>query len=244
MKLPVMPKNLTRIGDNDTFGFDCHNRIRCFTHCCRQLELALTPYDVLRLKKSLDLHSAEFLDRYVIVEQDEDDVFPRLYLTMVDDGNESCVFVTPEGCSVYNDRPGACRAYPMGRASVRAEDNNLQEHFVLLREDHCKGFDEEFTQTPLEYGASQGLDIYNKMNDSLATILQHREIQEGKRLTDRERQFYILALYDLDTFREKLFNNTQIDDKRVSALQEKVKDDEELLLFSIGWLRKRLFTEE
>ncbi len=110
MKLPVLPRNLTRVKEDEKFSFACHKNVRCFTHCCRKLELALTPYDVLRMKNGLKISSAEFLEKYVIVEHENNDIFPRLYLSMVDDGNESCVFVTPQGCSIYNDRPGACRA--------------------------------------------------------------------------------------------------------------------------------------
>ena len=242
MKLPVMPKNLDRVGDDEKFRFACHNRVKCFTHCCRKLELALTPYDVLRMKRARGIESSEFLDRYVIIEHDDDDIFPRLYLSMVDDGNESCVFVTPQGCSIYNDRPGACRAYPMGRASIRKDDGNLEEHFVLLKEDHCKGFQETNDQTPLQYSNDQGLDKYNEFNDAIATIIQHEEIRKGKQLSAKQHQLYILALYDLDTFRKKLFTNTKIDDERVAALQKELQDDEKLLLFGIDWLKKRLFS--
>ena len=31
------------------FTFACHPGVPCFTECCRELDLALTPYDVLRL---------------------------------------------------------------------------------------------------------------------------------------------------------------------------------------------------
>ena len=165
MKLPLLPRNIVRIGDNEPFNFACHQKVHCFTDCCRQLDLTLTPYDVLRLKNRLNMTSGEFLDRYVIIEQDQDDVFPRLYLTMVDDGKASCVFVTGVGCSVYPDRPGACRAYPMGRASMRKSDNNVEEYYVLLNEEHCKGFSEPAHQTPTQYCRAQGLDKYNDMNE-------------------------------------------------------------------------------
>ncbi len=241
MKLPVMPRNLTRVKEDEKFSFECHKNVRCFTHCCRKLELALTPYDVLRMKNGLKISSAEFLEKYVIVEHENNDIFPRLYLSMVDDGNESCVFVTPQGCSIYNDRPGACRAYPMGRAAMRQEDESLNEHYVLLKEDHCKGFQESAQQTPQEYSNQQGLNIYNEMNDALAAITQHEKIREGMQLTPQQISYYILALYDLDTFRKRLFNQNQLDDPRVAELEKELEDDEKLLLFGIKWLHSRLF---
>ncbi len=242
MKLPVMPRNLTRVKEDEKFSFACHKSVRCFTHCCRKLELALTPYDVLRMKNGLKISSAEFLEKYVIVEHDNDDIFPRLYLSMVDDGNESCVFVTPQGCSIYNDRPGACRAYPMGRAAMRQEGDSLEEHFVLLKEDHCKGFQESAQQTPLEYSNQQGLNTYNEMNDAMAVITQHEKIREGMQLTTQQINYYILALYDLDTFRKRLFAHNKLDDPRVAELEKELEDDVKLLFFGIKWLHSRLFS--
>ena len=102
-----------------SFTFACHPGVPCFTDCCRMLELALTPYDVLRLRKATGLTSRELLENYIITEQDPGEPFPRFYLTMVDDGRASCVFVSPQGCTVYPHRPSACRAYPLGRAAVR-----------------------------------------------------------------------------------------------------------------------------
>jgi len=53
MNQHLLPRNVTRIEKEETFHFSCHPSIGCFTDCCRQLELALTPYDILRLKKGL-----------------------------------------------------------------------------------------------------------------------------------------------------------------------------------------------
>lgn len=242
MKLPMMPRNLSRVADNEIFSFACHHNVRCFTDCCRHLELALTPYDVLRLKNCLKLKSSEFLDRYVIIEMDEEDVFPRYYLTMVDDGKASCVFVRSEGCSVYRDRPGACRAYPMGRASMRRENNTLDEFFVLLKEDHCKGFEEKASQSPLQYCKDQELDTYNEKNDALIAIQQHEEIRKGKRLTTEQSKLYTLVLYDLDTFRTKLLTEELTSSAPLSAAKlEELEIDEKLLEFGIEWLQSVLF---
>lgn len=244
MKLPLLPKNIARIGDNEKFSFACHSKVRCFTECCRHLDLALTPYDVLRLKNTLKISSTEFLDKYVIIEQDQEDVFPRFYLTMVDDGRASCVFVTGDGCSVYSNRPGACRAYPMGRASMRKSDNTMEEYYVLLNEEHCQGFTESETQTPLEYCHAQGLDQYNSMNDALIPILQHEKIRNGMRLNTEQIDQFILALYDLDAFRKKLFCGTLGAAALTEKEKAKLEDDEKLLLFGIEWLKNQLFAND
>ena len=58
-KLPGIP-----IKGNDTFCFRCHPEVSCFNRCCRNLNLFLYPYDVVRLKQCLGLTSDEFLDEY------------------------------------------------------------------------------------------------------------------------------------------------------------------------------------
>jgi uncharacterized protein len=243
MKLPLMPKNIARIGSSEKFSFACNSTLSCFTDCCRQLDLALTPYDVLRLKNALKISSSEFLNRYVIIEQEDDDVFPRLYLTMFDDGRASCVFVNKNGCSVYKDRPGACRAYPMGRASMRKTDNTFEEYYVLLNEEHCHGFAESDSQTPLEYSHSKGLEQYNMMNDALIAILQHEKIRQGMRLSTEQIQQFLLALYDLDAFREKLRSGSLHSPHPSKQELVELEDDEKLLQFGIEWLTSQLFAK-
>lgn len=238
-----LPKNVIRIQEDEEFSFSCHPGVDCFTDCCRQLELALTPYDVLRLKQETGLHSNTFLERYVIQEQEADEAFPRFYLTMVDDGRASCVFVSDQGCTVYQGRPGACRAYPMGRAAIRQEGNSMQQFFVLLKETHCHGFLEKEAQTPIKYSQDQGLKRYNELNDRVASLLQHDKIRGGMQLTDRQREFFVLALYNLDSFREQLEADELPNQEQYLAQKESYTDDEQLLLFAVEWLQGVLFQE-
>jgi len=241
MRHPILPKNVKRIKPDDAFCFQCHPEISCFTLCCRQLELALTPYDVLRLKKATGLSSSAFLENYVIIEREEKDVFPRLYLTMVDDGNASCVFVAKHGCTVYRDRPGACRAYPMGRAAVLTTEDRMEEFYVLLQESHCYGFNENSNQTPKKYGKNQGLSSYNRFNDAVCGILQHERIRQGMMLTEGQADAFVLSLYDLDTFREMIFKDKLPHTPFDMSKRKELEDDESLLLFAIDWLQNRLF---
>ncbi len=243
MKDIELPDNVERLEDHQPFAFSCHENVNCFTHCCRQLELVLTPYDILRLKNNLQISSTEFLERYVIIEQDEQDAFPRMYLTMVDDGNASCIFVTNCGCTVYKDRPAACRAYPIGRAAMRMSNNDIEQFFVLLRENHCRGFEEKQLQTPHQYSTEQGLDKYNTFNDALVRILQHEQIRQGKRLTKEQIDEFILALYDIDSFRAAI-QEGKINCLLPPSKNNTYEDDENLLLVAIDWLQDRLFSSE
>jgi len=237
---PNLPENVRRIETDELFSFDCLPGNLCFTDCCRQLELALSPYDVLRLCQTTGLLSDEFLNRYVIIEQEDDDVFPRFYLTMVDDGKESCVFVSQEGCTVYEHRPSACRTYPMGRAVIR-EDNTLSEFFVLLKENHCLGFSNKRSHTAVSYCKDQGLKPYIRLNDALASIIQHEKVRAGMSFDKEQIDAYILSLYNLDQFRHQLKSGklSHIREDELANLGQ--WDNEELLLYGIVWLRRVLF---
>jgi Fe-S-cluster containining protein len=237
MSRSELPERVEEIQPGEPFSFLCHREINCFTHCCRQLDLALSPYDMLRLRKATGLHSAELLERYIIREQNRGDIFPLFYLSMVDDGQASCVFVTPEGCRVYEHRPGACRTYPMGRASLW-RDGGVEESFVLLKEPHCQGFREKTVQTTKSYSASQELETYNLFNDMLAEITQHEKIRQGMELSEKQLQIYTLALYNLDAFRAGL---QKIGDAGTEVPQAVFSNDDALLIYGLEWVKKELF---
>ena len=240
------PDNVTRLCGLKGFSFGCHPDIDCFTECCRELDLILTPYDVLCLSKELQIKSAAFIERYAVLEQDENDVFPVMYLGMVDDGKASCPFISNNGCRVYNGRPGACRAYPVGRGVTLDENGNKRELYVLVREDHCRGFAEEQPYTVAEWFENQGLIEYNEINDELLTLLQHQNVSEGMRLTEKQKDNLLLALYKLDEFRDLISSPGFQEEFKLAEeeIRSVLSDDLKLLRFGIHWLKETLFAEK
>lgn len=223
------------------FRFSCHAHLDCFTHCCRMLELALTPYDLLRIRLATGLSSQEVLDRYVIVEQDRGEPFPRLYLTMVDDGQASCVFVKKNGCAIYPHRPGACRTYPLGRGVRCHANGETTVHHVLITEPHCHGFGEEVMLNIDRYTEKQGLAMYHRSNDRLAAILQHHVIRGGFMPNTKQIELYILALYNLDVFRSRIQEGL-LDQYQSAPIAGAVPgDDEKLLDLGMDFISRILF---
>ena len=240
-----LPENFKPVQSKEKFCFSCHPGVPCFTECCRELDLALSPYDVLRLKNRLQMHSGTFLEKYVLIAWEDGQIFPTCYLTMVDDGRASCVFVEPAGCSVYPDRPGACRSYPLGRGARLRPDGTTEEQFVLVKEAHCRGFEEAKEQTPLDYIFDQELEAYNLANDAIMSLLQHERIQQGFRPDRAGLDQFVLALYNLDMFRREM-SDGRISMKRplnAMELQALAGDDEELLQLGVRWLLQEFFSE-
>ncbi|MDD2463448.1 MAG: YkgJ family cysteine cluster protein [Desulfobulbus sp.] len=241
---PQLPEQFQPITGAQQITFACHPGVSCFTECCRELDLALTPYDALRLKRHLQLKSGKFLDRYVIIEWEEEQLFPTYYLTMVDDGRASCVFVENNGCTVYADRPGSCRAYPVGRGAARQINGEPLESLVLVREPHCQGFAENQQQSVAEYLLGQGLEDYNRFNDALLPLIQHPSIQDGSFRPSRQQlDQYTLALYDLDQFRQDMVEGRIALNRPLSPAQLAgiAGDDEELLRLGLCWLMQEYY---
>lgn len=81
------------------------DQIDCTTcgHCCRSLQIVVDDKDIQRLATRLSLTLKQFTKRYVQVAEDRTKHF----------ASSSCPFLGADNCcSVYEDRPQACRDFP------------------------------------------------------------------------------------------------------------------------------------
>ena len=97
-----------------SFSFKC----QACGACCRNKDIAVSSYEVRRLARRLNLTVEEFF--FQCVEKE------KPILRRKEDGN--CIFLQPEGCSVYADRPLVCRLFPLGLLV----DGHGQELFGLM----------------------------------------------------------------------------------------------------------------
>ena len=77
--------NPVRLGPKSKFKFQCHPGVKCFTKCCRGINIILTPYDIIRLKNRLDLPSEEFLTLYTEPQILEKTGLPVVTLKLLED---------------------------------------------------------------------------------------------------------------------------------------------------------------
>jgi len=239
-----MTEEMIPMDPQDLMKFDCSSQNECFNDCCRDLNQALTPYDVLRLKQNLGMTSQDFLKKYTALHYGPESGLPVVEFKPNPATGHACPFVTPEGCSVYADRPASCRMYPLARAIARSrETGEIGEFFALIEEPHCKGFGRETGQTVRQWLAGQDVGRHNKQNDKLMELISLKNrILPGKLEGAQADQFY-LALYDLDEFRTQIFENELLKKFDIpGVLLEKIKaDDEALLNFGIEWVKYMLF---
>jgi hypothetical protein len=75
---------------------DCAN-------CCKTIGPRLIDKDIERLAKHLKMKTSDFIEKYVLTDEDGDFVFK----------DHPCPFLLPDNyCMVYENRPKACREYP------------------------------------------------------------------------------------------------------------------------------------
>lgn len=229
----------------DYFRFACHPQVPCFNECCADLKLVLTPYDILRMKNRLGMDSGEFLNKYTVPSLESCSPFPMLRLKMQDSARRPCPFVQEEGCSIYPDRPGACRLYPLGRgASAAGSKGSEQEFYFLVKEDHCKGFEQARQWSLKDWLEDQGASTYNEMNRPWMEIVT----SPSPRLKDLHPQslgMFHMASYDLDRFRKFVFTTRFL--QRFHIPEEEVeqarRNDVVLMFMAMKWLRFALLGE-
>jgi hypothetical protein len=234
---------------NSKFKFRCYNGISCFNKCCRLTDIFLTPYDILQMKKRLGISSEEFLERYTYIHIDEKFSYPYVVLKMMEDNERKCPFVTPEGCSIYEDRPVNCRYYPIGQGiRMRSSDEGPvnEEFYFFIRDPNCLGYQEDKEWTIETWRINQGVNIYDEMNREWKEIQLRRGAPWQPRLDPKRQALIYMASYDIDKFRKFIFESRFLDIIDIdNEYVEEIKTDEiALMKFGFKYLKYILMIEE
>jgi len=243
-KSDAVPEMLT---EKTRIKFKCYKGISCFNACCKQADVTLAPYDVLRLKNHFGMSSEEFLDKYTVPFQMDADGVPGLKMRTDESG--TCLMLDGDnGCGVYEDRPTVCRYYPVALLSMRAKDSSeAEENYSLIQESHCKGHLEDREISIGDYRKEQGCKEFDNRNrDWYHLILKKKSAGPGVgRPSEMSLQMFFMASYNLDMFRRFVlsdkFRSTY---KLQDAFYQAVESDDLILLdFGLQFLRQVLFGE-
>lgn len=239
----ILPEKLTL---DSPLQFACHPGVSCFTACCHNIKIILTPYDILILRRRLNIPAHEFITQYTEPTYLEKTDMPGVQIKLTGEKN-GCPFVTPEGCTVYTDRPSACRYYPVGMADFHeggTDDAAEEKFFFLVKEPHCKGHEEPKRWTIRDWRADQGVDVRDEMNKEwLRLVMRRKSFGLQATLSDAAKRMFFMASTDLDTFRKFVFESSFLDTYEVDAdtVAKIREDDVELMLFSFRYLANTLF---
>ncbi len=242
---PVRPQELSL---DSEFQFDCYPGLSCFNQCCKKTDIQLLPYDILKLKRRNKMTSGEFVSRYTLPFEMDHHGMPGLKLRKKPGSNE-CVFLEEAGCSVYEDRPTACRYYALGSMGVHKKDSdNVETVYFTVKEDYCSGHRELKKQTVDDYRKSQGIEVYDAMNRGWRDIVIKKR-SSGPTVgvpSERSLQLFDMCSYDMDSFKNFIqtpgFRDVfDLDDHEIGALLE---DEDKRLHFSFRFLKQVLFGEK
>lgn len=236
-----------RLELSDTFNFRCHPGVSCYNTCCADVNIFLSPYDVLRLTERLGISSAEFLEKYTLLPLQKEMNTPVVLLKMNDDEARTCQFLSEEGCGVYTDRPWPCRMYPVGLATSKDTEDGWQgeRFYFLLKEDACKGHLEERPITVQEYLDEQEVDDYDEWGEAYKELALHSFFEQYGPLPPSKMEMFFNATYDLQKFREFVFGSSllerfEVDEDFIHQMRE---SNEALLRFGFLWVRFAVFGE-
>jgi len=233
--------------DESELVFDCKKNISCWNQCCKNADVILTPYDIVKLKNHLGMTSTEFLKQHTVpYEMDQDGM---LGIKIKTNEQKHCLFVSDQGCSVYNHRPSACRYYPLGQMNMKKADAmSDEEHYFVVKEDYCKGHEQDYKITVGEYREQQGVIEYDKINKAWTQIVLKKRSLGPTIGTPSEMslQLFFMCSYDIDRFKKFVATDNfkkmfPINPNEYSKILE---DDVSCLEFGLKLLKQVLFGEE
>jgi Fe-S-cluster containining protein len=98
-RLTKMDREILALHEETTKEIDC---LEC-GNCCRTLGPMILPKDVDAMARALRLKPTDFIEKYLKTDEDKDMVFQKM----------PCPFLCEDNyCSIYENRPKACREYP------------------------------------------------------------------------------------------------------------------------------------
>jgi len=246
-ELPYGLRDKRKLKKDERFRFDCNDKLDCFTRCCADVNILLTPVDVLRLSRRLKISTTEFLAQHTMTPVTKDLNLPVVMLKMNDGPHKPCPFVDEaKGCTVYEDRPWSCRMYPLGMALPPARAGvDPEPIYFLFEDDFCHGRRESKEWTAERWLENQGIAARESLEKGFYEVISHPWFIGGRQLDPKRLEMFYMASFDLDTFRRFVFSSTFLGRFELGDdLIEKMRNsDEELLRFSPRWLRFALFGE-
>ena len=235
-----------RIKGGDTFCFRCYPEIHCFNRCCRNLNVFLYPYDVIRLKQGLNISSDDFLDRYVDVVLRPDNYFPEVVLRMSRNQEKTCPFLKESGCSVYADRPDTCRTFPIEQGVLFDAGRKKKIPVYFFRPpEFCLGQREKKQWTIDSWTKDQDAEQHHRMSRQWAELkgLFQTDPWGGEGPQGPKAKMAFMAAYNIDRFRDFVFKSSFLARYKVkTAILKQIKtDDAKLLKFGFEWVKLYLW---
>ena len=195
MSLEKMIENIESmtVGLDDTFKFHCDQCGKCCTHL---EDIILSPMDVFRLSRELNITPVEFYKEYCVFNIGENSRIPIIRLVSVGK-DRHCVLLKNRKCSVHKVKPAVCGMYPLGRY-ICVEPGNYEKGSIasgevkyLLQPITCG--DESETHTVREW--LSGFDI--KLEDEAFVQWQKAISRFSNKFKELEKKQDMLTMMEI-----------------------------------------------
>ena len=144
-------RKLKVLDTDHKFSFACD---QC-GDCCRGSDIALNPYDILKISDYYDITAADFLDEFTRWVVALPSGMPQVFLNT----KPSCPFKNEDRCNVYQVRPFLCRSYPVIRI-VTHDPSTDEVKIKYSLEKNCSTIKTKETQTISEWLTEQCGETY------------------------------------------------------------------------------------
>jgi uncharacterized protein len=224
------------------FTFRCHQGLACFNRCCRIPTIILSPYDILRLRQFLGITSGEFLNRYTRRQTEARSNLPLIFLDPFKDAEPGCPFLGDAGCTVYSQRPAACRLFPITMGSQLTPEG-MVDHYFCRELDYCRGFAADVQWTVASWQADQGFGEYDRSRRVWLELMLKQALVGP--VDGRVQELFATIAYDMDKFRQLLaepaFRQACGADAEIVEDLSTATSDADLLDFGYRYLKSLLF---
>ena len=202
-----------RLGMEDTFTFDC----KACGECCRDRDdILLSPYDVYRSAKCLELEPLEFFKKYCETYIGPSSGIPLIRLLpkpiikslyrVPPKHNTVCPLLQTDGkCKVHKAKPTVCALFPLGRFTQTDQKTSKVSLHYYQQNGKCRARNNPKTHKVKDWLAD--FDLSDSEEAFLVwsdfTSYACMEIQKFKKMSDRIKQlvynlFFGLAYMNFD----------------------------------------------
>ena len=213
---------------DDTFSFRCK---QCGGCCRDRNDILLSPFDICRMAKQLDMPPEEVIYKYGYVYIGKSSKIPLVSLKMRPDTNE-CPFLEKNRCKIHNGKPAACALFTLGRFAARTDDNDVKISYILQPVD-CGTKDEEHT-------VRQWMSSFNlEESEQFFFIWQDKAMQLSERMKKiiddmphrvqemliNQITHFIYASYDIEKpIQPQLERNYLYTEQMLSSIERKIAE--------------------
>jgi hypothetical protein len=119
-----------------------------------------------------------------------------------------------------------------------------EDFYLMVRESHCLGFEEDTEWTVNEWRKDQGVVLYDEINKGwMELMLRKKSFGFQAELSEEGRSMFFMVSCNVDKLKRFIFESSFLRkyDVAESLLEEIRADEVALLKFGFDWLQSALF---